>query len=320
MGTTAAVLGATGYAGGELLRLLAGNPALDVLVAAGGSRAGIRSDDALPHLAGAGPARVATLEEGLATSADVCFSCLPPGVLPLEDVDAEIVVDLSDDHRADPDWTYGLTEFARAELAAATFIANPGCYPTASLLCLLPFLTAGIVEDPIVIDALSGYSGAGRHSQDRLMLSAGDANVTAYGDVDHKHVAEIERTITRLCDIDVTVSFTPHLVPMSRGLLVTARARLSTELTDNEALGILSESYATEPFVHVLPTWPSTKPVSGSNHAHVSARVDERANLLVASAAIDNLGKGAAGQALQNANVCLGLEETTGLGAIGVWP
>lgn len=320
MGTTATILGATGYSGGELLRLLAGHPAIDVLAVAGGTRAGAPAEEALPHLAGTAPANVVTLEEGLATGADVCFSCLPSGVLPIEAVDAEIVVDLSDDHRDDDDWVYGLTEFNRGDLSGATFVANPGCYPTASLLCLVPFIAAGLVDGPVVIDALSGVSGAGRNADDRLSFATAFGNSTAYGSVDHRHVHEIERSLGRIAGAEPVVSFTPHLASMSRGLLVTARACLTKELTDEEALAVLEKTYGQEPFVQVVAGWPSTKAVTGSNHAHVSARVDRRAGFLVASAAIDNLGKGAAGQALQNANVCLGLDETSGLQGLGVWP
>lgn len=320
MGTTATVLGATGYSGGELLRLLAGHPDIDVLAVAGGARAGADTEQVLPHLAGTGLAHVVTLEEGLGTGADVCFSCLPSGVLPVDAADAERVIDLSDDHRDDPDWVYGLTEFNREDLAGATFVANPGCYPTASLLGLVPFFAAGVVEGPVVIDALSGVSGAGRKADDKLSFATAFGSATAYGDVDHRHVPEIERGLGRIAGTEPVVSFTPHLAPMSRGLLVTARARLTEELSDEQALSVLEKTYGQEPFVHVVDGWPSTKAVAGSNHAHVSARVDRRAGLLVASAAIDNLGKGAAGQALQNANLCLGLDETTGLQGLGVWP
>ena len=320
MGTTATVLGATGYSGGELLRLLAGHPDIDVLAVAGGARAGAHTEEVLPHLAGTGLAQVVTLDEGLGTGADVCFSCLPSGVLPVEAVDAERVIDLSDDHRDDSDWVYGLTEFNREAISGATFVANPGCYPTASLLGLVPFVAAGVVEGPVVIDALSGVSGAGRKSDDRLSFATAFGNATAYGDVDHRHVPEIERGLGSIAGTQPVVSFTPHLAPMSRGLLVTARARLTKELTDEQALAVLERSYGQEPFVHVVADWPSTKAVAGSNHAHVSARVDRRAGFLVASAAIDNLGKGAAGQAVQNANLCLGLVETTGLQGLGVWP
>jgi N-acetyl-gamma-glutamyl-phosphate reductase len=257
----------------------------------------------------------------LGEPADVVFSCLPSGELRshLGSTDA-LVVDLSDDNRADPAWTYGLTEFNRRRLTSGAPIANPGCYPTAALLALVPFARAGIVAPPVVVDAMSGVSGAGRKSEDRLSFSVVDASATAYGSVEHRHVPEIERGIAAFGGLLTGVSFTPHLVPFPRGLLVTARARLTKSTTDSEALDVLRAEYEDEPFVIPIEDWPSTKAVAGSNRALVSARVDARNGWIVCSAAIDNLGKGAAGQALQNVNVALGLDERTGLDLVGVWP
>lgn len=171
-----------------------------------------------------------------------------------------------------------------------------------------------------MIDAMSGVSGAGRKSEDHLSFSAMDGDMSAYGSIEHRHVPEIERALARFGNLEATVSFTPHLVPLVRGLLVTARAQLTTELDDTSALGILHDAFDAERFVRVVDGWPSTKPVAGSNGCHVSAHVDARNGWLIASAAIDNLGKGAAGQAIQNANLCLGLDESTGLSTAGVWP
>ena len=321
MGLTAVVLGASGYSGGELLRLLAGHPALSVAAVAAHSRAGEPIGDVLPHLLGH-EGDLVPAEEAAATPADVCFSCLPGGRLgaAVDSIEAEIVVDLSDDHRADPDWVYGLTEFARERIVAAKKVANPGCYPTATLLALLPFARAGLIEAPIVVDAMSGVSGAGRKAEDRLMHATVSGSTGAYGPVPHRHVGEMERALDAFGGLSTAISFTPHLVPMPRGLVSTVRARLSGALTDADALQVLSDAYANETFVRVTPGWPSSKAVSGSNAAVVSARVDGRAGWLVASAAIDNLGKGAAGQALQNANLALGLEESAGLSSVGVWP
>jgi N-acetyl-gamma-glutamyl-phosphate reductase len=231
-----------------------------------------------------------------------------------------LVIDLSDDHRFDRGWVYGLTEFGRPGLVGAPRIANPGCYPTATLLALVPFVRAGLVEGPLVIDAISGYSGAGRAAEDRLSLATGSGGVTAYGGVDHRHVGEMERGLAAFGGAEHVVSFTPHLAPMPRGLLVTARAELGISMDDGAALEELRHSYSREPFVDVTAEWPTTKAVIGSNRAVVSARVDPRAGLLIVSCAIDNLGKGAAGQAIQNANVALGIEETAGLSGLGVWP
>jgi N-acetyl-gamma-glutamyl-phosphate reductase len=318
MAYTATVLGASGYTGAEVLRVLAGHPSLS---AVGIARSGGADELAAvhPHLAGsdavfADPREVAGLE------ADVCFSCLPSGVLEPDDVAAKVVVDLSDDHRWSRGWVYGLTEFARSSIAGASAIANPGCYPTATLLCLVPFIRAGLVDGPVIVDAISGVSGAGRKAADRLLAANIDGGVEAYGSTEHRHVGEIETGLSQLGGTGIPISFTPHLAPMARGLLVTARARMRSVISDEEALDVLKSAYSGEPFVHVTPTWPNTKALRGSNGAHVSARVDARNGWLICSAAIDNLGKGAAGQAVQNANLALDLEESAGLSAIGVWP
>jgi N-acetyl-gamma-glutamyl-phosphate reductase len=321
MGAAAVVLGASGYAGGELLRLLSRHPAITVVAAAGGTRAGAGAADVLPHLRGHLDLELTPLEAALG-SGDVCFSCLPHGSLPahLDAVGADVVVDLGDDFRGDASWVYGLPELDRSRHAGTPRIANPGCYPTAALLCLVPFARASAISGPIVIDALSGLSGAGRSPQDHLLFANAAGGASAYGSLAHRHVPEMERGLAAFGGLDATVSFTPHLVPMARGLLVTARAPLAEELADDAALDVLRTEYGSEPFVSVTDDWPATKALSGTNGAHVSARVDRRAGYLVCSAAIDNLGKGAAGQAVQNANLALGLDETAGLDGVAVWP
>lgn len=321
MALSASVLGASGYSGGEVVRLVAGHPAMSLVAAGAHERAGGPLSGTLPHLASLG-GTLAPLEEASAVTADVCFSCLPAGVLSklLPRVKAPVVIDLSDDFRADPGWIYGLTEFARGELKSASQVANPGCYPTAVLMCTVPFARAGLVRSPVIVDALSGVSGAGRKAEDRLLFAQLAGGATAYGTTDHRHVPEMERGLSRFGGLDASVSFTPHLVPMARGILVTARARLSGRLSDAEAIALLEEAYSNEGFVSITEDWPATKPVSGTNRIHVSARVDQRNSMLICSAAMDNLGKGAAGQALQNANVVFGLEESSGLEAYGLWP
>ena len=301
--------------------MLAGHPAIDV-VALGASRsAGREVSEVHPHLIGNGSAELMRTSELLSLEVDLLFSCLPSGELGplLEGTEQPIVVDLSDEHRASAGWVYGLTEFARSNLPA-TRIANPGCYPTAVLLALVPFVRAGVVSGPVVVDAISGLSGAGRKEADNLLFSTATSNVGAYGTTEHRHVPEMERGIGDFGGTALEVSFTPHLAPMARGLVATVRARLSEDLDDASALEILGDAYASERFVDVVEGWPQTKPVSGTNKAHVGAKVDTRNGWLVCSAAIDNLGKGAAGQALQNANLALGLDEHVGLDAIGVWP
>ena len=320
MAYTCSVLGASGFSGGEVLSYLRAHPALACVAAGAGRSAGAAVGELHPHLDEGDGAVFLPLEEASGTPADVCFSCLPAGVLDPSAVAAGRIVDLSDSFRSDDEWTYGLTEFARAELAAATRVANPGCYPTAALLALLPFSTAGVIEGPITIDALSGVSGAGREPADHLSLASLHGAATAYGSTEHRHIPEMERGLRRWGGIDAYVSFTPHLVPMSRGLLVTARASLTANLDDRQALALLDDAYGMEPFVRVVEKWPTTKAVAGSNRALVTARVDARARVLIAHAVIDNLGKGAAGQAVQNANLMLGIDETAGLEGGGLWP
>jgi N-acetyl-gamma-glutamyl-phosphate reductase len=299
---------------------LVGHPALETAGIARSGAGGDELGDVHPHLAGQAGSVFESQAEVSAVEADVCFSCLPSGLLERASIAAKVVVDLSDDHRWAEGWTYGLSEFDRASIGTATAIANPGCYPTATLLCLVPFFRAGVVRGPVIVDAISGVSGAGRKGDDRLLAANVDGAVEAYGTVEHRHVGEIEQGLRAFGGAEVTVSFTPHLAPMARGLLVTARAALVDGMSDADALDILNSAYADEFFVHVLSRWPNTKALRGSNGAHVSAHVDARNGWLVCSAAIDNLGKGAAGQALQNANLALGIEESVGLTAAGVWP
>lgn len=321
MGTSATVLGASGYAGGELLRLLAGHPAITVTAVAGGSTAGEPLAAIHPHLRGILDLRLGSIDEA-ASGSEICFSCLPHGVLPdhLGAISCDLLVDLAEDFRADSSWVYGLPELDRSGLAGAGRVANPGCYPTASLLCLVPFARAGWSAETVIIDALSGVSGAGRAARDGLLFSTIDGGTAAYGSVTHRHVAEIERGLSTFADTTSVVSFTPHLVPMARGLLVTARFQAPGPVSDRDALEVLHQAYEDEGFVQVVEEWPATKAVAGTNRAQVSARFDARSGYVICSCAIDNLGKGAAGQALQNANLALGLEEATGLEAVAVWP
>jgi N-acetyl-gamma-glutamyl-phosphate reductase len=343
MGLTAAVVGASGYAGGELLRLLADHPDLDIGALGAGSAAGRTLGDLHPQLPGLADRPLLTAAEALAADADVVFLALPPGESSAM-VDAiapqTVVVDLGADHRlvaatdwqrwyageAAAAWPYGLPELpgARATLAGATRIANPGCYATAVALALAPLLGAGLVAgDDVVVVAASGTSGAGRSAKAHLLGSEVMADVTPYkvGGT-HQHIPEIRQTLAAVTGHPVALSFTPMLAPMSRGILATCTARL-TAGTDTAALrSALETAYADEPFVHVLPEgrWPHTAATSGSNACHLQVVADADAGRAVVVAAIDNLGKGAAGQAIQNANLALGLPEATGLSANGVAP
>jgi N-acetyl-gamma-glutamyl-phosphate reductase len=322
MGHSIAVLGASGYAGGEILRLLGAHPDVEVTTVSADRHVGRSVGELHPHLRACGNLPLVSAAEVAAAGADVVFSCLPSAALSetIHEIDAGTVIDLSDDHRADPQWVYGLTEFVRDRFPASN-VANPGCYPTAALLCLVPFMQAGAIGEELIVDAMSGVSGAGRSGADHLSFAALHGDATAYGTTAHRHVGEMKKWLSAFGGVtDVSLSFTPHLVPLARGLLVTARARLVAELDDKTAMEILKEAYATEPFVSPIEGWPSVKAVAGSNSALVSARVDTEAGWLICSAAIDNLGKGAAGQAIQNMNLCLGLDEGTGLTPTGLWP
>jgi N-acetyl-gamma-glutamyl-phosphate reductase len=218
-------------------------------------------------------------------------------------------------------WVYGLPELHRDRIVDASAVANPGCYPSAALLALAPLLAAGVVEPGgIVIDATSGVSGAGRKIDADYLFSELDASYSAYRVGRHQHTPEIEQELTEAASRDVRVTFTPHLAPMARGLLATCYAKTTSDA--DAPRNILTIAYKGEPFVHVLPEGkqPSTKQVSGSNHAMVAVETDARTGTVIVTCAIDNLGKGAAGQAIQNANIMLGLEETLGLTGLGVYP
>ncbi len=355
------VVGASGYAGVELLRLCAGHPEFEVVVATAGSHRGEHVAAHTPSLAAAYPTLdyVAT-EPSALEGLDLVFVALPHGqsqkLMPDLISKVATVVDLAADFRlADPAlyprwygeahaapqllerFVYGLPELYREKLVGAHLIAAPGCYPTAALLALAPLVRAGVLALPeadgpgpeggphgagpaaLIVDAASGVSGAGRAPKDNLHFGAVDEDFVAYGLLDHRHTAEMEQ------GLGAPVLFTPHLAPMVRGILATCYARPSGTgsdgaLTTTGALGILHEAYDDEPFVVVTDGPPSTKATSGSNCAHVTARVDPRTGWVVALCAIDNLVKGASGQAVQCANLALGLPEGTGLPTAGLYP
>ena len=338
MGLTAAVAGASGYAGGELLRLLIAHPDLDVGPVAAGSAAGKPVTDLHPHLPSlTGQAFADTTPEVLA-AADVVFLALPHGqsaALAAALPDGLPVVDLGADHRlasaADwarfydtpyaGQWPYGLPELFRDELVGARRVAGPGCNATAMTLALGPLLAAGLVEPrDLVTTTISGTSGAGRGLAANLLASEVMGSTSAYKVAAHRHTPEVRQSLQRLAGAPVTLSYTPTLAPMPRGILATCTAR--TSASEGELRGALRTQYDDEPFVHVLPEgrWPVTAATAGSNACHLQVAVDEDAGRAVVVAALDNLGKGAAGQALQCANLALGLAETSGLSASGVAP
>jgi N-acetyl-gamma-glutamyl-phosphate reductase len=344
----AGVLGASGYAGAELLRLLARHPDLDVAWAAGDSSAGQPLVSRYPGLRAAyGDIAFCSVEEGLEKGADVLFCALPHGraaeIAPRALAAAGLVVDLSADFRLrDPGaypawygaqhpfpdqlgtWPYGLPELHREELRGATRVAVPGCYPTAALLALAPLVAAGLAStDGIVIDAKSGLSGAGRSLTDGNLFVQANENVGPYKVGTHRHTPEIEQELALAAGAPVTVTFTPHLVPASRGLLATCYATLAPSAGDEELAGCYAAAYGGEPFIDVLAPgegWPVTRAVVTTNRVQVAAAADRRAGRVVAAAAIDNLVKGAAGQAIQCANLALGLDEAAGLDLVPPGP
>ncbi len=220
------------------------------------------------------------------------------------------VVDLGSDFRVGG-WTYGLPELHRDQLHGARLVANPGCYATASIIALTPLAAAGLIDGPVAIDGKSGVSGAGKEPSGKTHLPDVHGGVTPYSPTGHRHIAEIEQ------ETGATVTFTPHLLPTSRGLLVTAYVRLTDPAADLDAL--FAERYADEPFIR-LGEMPAPQRLAGSNAVAVAAFADRRTGTAIAVAALDNLVKGAAGQAIQNANLMLGLDEGAGLTAQGLWP
>ena len=343
MGLTAAVAGASGYAGGELLRLLLGHPELGVGPLAAGTAAGRRVTELHPQLPQLAGRHFAATEPALLAEADLLFLALPHGqsaALVAQLPTGLPVVDLGADFRlADAGawgayyggshagaWPYGLPELpgARAALAGATRVANPGCYATSVSLALAPLLADALVEPTdVVVVAASGTSGAGRSVTPSLLGSEVMGSLSAYkvGGV-HQHTPEMEQALSTAAGTRVILSFTPVLAPMPRGILATCTARLTPGTTQEALRQALLAAYDDEPFVHVLPdgAWPATASTLGSNSVHLQVAADRHGGRAVVVAALDNLVKGAAGQALQNANLVLGLPETAGLPVNGTAP
>ena len=348
---TVGVLGASGYAGAELLRLLARHPDLEVIWAAGDSTAHQAVASRYPGLAAAyGDLTFCSMEEGLDKGADVLFMALPHGqaaavAARVLDAPRRLVVDLSADFRLrdaaaypawygaehpHPEqlgaWPYGLPELYRRELRGVAKVAVPGCYPAAALLALVPLVAAGLVEpEGIVVDAKSGITGAGRSLKDAYLFAQANESVTPYGVGSHRHTPEIEQELARAAGRPLAISFTPHLVPLNRGLLATCYAKLAPGVGDRELAACYAEAYCDEPFVDLVgpgtPTaWPATRAVATTNRVQVAAVADRRSGRAVAAAAIDNLVKGAAGQAVQCANLALGLPETAALDLVPPGP
>lgn len=341
----AVVYGASGYGGAELLKLLAGHPDIDVVAVAAESNAGATVGSLFPALGPVyGDMVYAPSVAATAEGADVAFLALPHGASQALVPDllgiVDHVVDFGADfrlpaatyeqwygevHRA-PDlldhFAYGMVELYRDDVQAARHVAVPGCYPTAGSLALAPLFPDGLVErSGIVVNAVSGVSGAGRALKLTSHFSEVNESVSAYGLLTHRHTAEIEQALTHVGGDPVSVLFTPHLVPMTRGILATCTARAASGgLSTAGLLDRYREFYAGEAFVHVVDDPSGTRATYGSNSVHVTVRYDDRTDTVLAVAVLDNMVKGAAGQAVQNANLLLGLAETTALPTLGVAP
>lgn len=338
-----AVSGASGYAGGEVLRLLAGHPEVQIGAVTAHSSAGERLGSVQPHLLTlADRVLLETTAENLAGH-DVVFLALPHGAsaeIAAQLGEDTIVIDAAADHRLESaadwekfygsahqgTWPYGLPELpgARAKLTGARRIAVPGCYPTTIMLGLAPALASGLVQpDDIVIVAATGTSGAGKALKPHLLSAEVIGGMSPYGVGGvHRHTPEIEQGLGHAAGVPVQVSFTPTLAPMPRGILATSTAKLAPGTTEAALRAAYREHYDGEAFVHLLPEgqWPATKHVVGSNHVTLQLAVDEHAGRVVVVSAADNLTKGTAGGAVQSMNIALGLDETTGLDLLGVSP
>jgi len=335
------ILGASGFVGAELLRICSAHSEFEVVYATGDTQAGSLASSLYPSLTTAYPNLIFdeySLEKTL--KCDVVFLALPHEaslqIVPEIINKVRLVVDCSaafrlKDSALYPSWygfehnaeaelaaaVYGLPELYRQELKSAKLIATPGCYVTAASLALAPLVKANVISTTgVIVDAASGVSGAGRALKSTNSFCTVDEDFTAYGLLDHRHTPEIEQVT------GAQILFTPHLAPMNRGILATCYARPIDAANTSTAslLAVLSRAYAREPFVAVRPASPSTKATLGSNSVHLSARFDQRTGYVVVLSAIDNLTKGAAGGAVQAANVALGLDETTGLSKVGMYP
>lgn len=338
------IINVTGYAGSELVRILYRHPEAEITSVTGRSAAGKRLSEALPHLWRLDMPITRAIEG----SVDIVFSTLPSGasaeiLAPLVD-DGIKAIDIAADFRLHnptafkqvyntdhpaphllDDAVYGLPEIHRESIRESRLIANPGCYPEATILGLAPAVKEGLIVDDIVVDAKSGISGAGRggiSSNSMDLFSEANENVVAYGLDGHGHQPEIAQELAELRNAESTrITFIPHRIPMTRGILATSYARLEDQTMGKERIReIYMDYYNNEPFVHVTGTPPQSKQTTGSNFCLVYPTVDEPAGRLIVVSCLDNLVKGAAGQAVQNMNIMFGLPEAMGLDQLGIYP
>ena len=340
MTTRVAIVGATGYAGGELARILLRHPEVRLVAAVARSKQGTPLREVQPHLLDAPASLVVSGDVG---DADVIFTTLPAGeaakMASAWVSEGRRVIDVGSDFRLrDPalyeKWyryrhpapdllreaVYGLTEFVRPRLRGARLVANPGCYPTATLLALGPAVKHGLITDDVIVDAKSGVSGAGHNVDEAYLFGTLDSSVRTYAVPRHRHSPEIAQGIADIGGRAPRLTFAPHLVPMTRGLVATCYAPLREGVVGRQVADAYATTYAEEPFVRVMPSFPATKSAFGSNWCLVHAVVDEDNRRLVAVGVLDNLVKGAAGSAVQNMNAVLGLPEDLGLRALPLWP
>ena len=339
------IVGASGYTGAELLRLIAGHPMLDLQVATGDSKAGTPIAELYPSLALAYGDRVfdAYTPDAVA-GLDVVFCGLPHGVSMgvVPDLIGRVgrIIDLGSDFRLNdptlyPQWygaehtapellnksVYGLPELFRDQIAGAELVAATGCNAATATLTLAPLLDAGLIEpDGLIVNLVTGVSGAGRPPKPNTTFCTVDENVTAYGLLTHRHTPEIEQALAEVTGQPASVVFTPHLVPTNRGILATCYGRPTRSTTTEEVLEAMTTYYQDEPFILVDERSPQTKAVAGSNAVHLTGRVDERTGLVFGIGVLDNLMKGASGMAIQCANIGAGLDETMGLTTVGMYP
>ncbi len=342
--TKIAILGASGYTGAESIRLVMGHPNLELKALTGYSRAGQALEATYPNFTGYDLPPIQKWEDVEWSDIDAVFACLPHGasqetIAQIKDK-VDCIIDLSADFRIkDPDLyastygrphgfpsllqnaVYGLTEYARNDLRGADLVACPGCYPTCSLLSLLPGVEAGMFDlSSIIIDAKSGVTGAGRKAKEGLIFSEVSDGAHAYGVASHRHAPEIDQVLGRISGQDVVVSFTPHLIPMNRGMITTTYVNLAKGVTFEQVKSEYEGRYATEPFAHIVESVPQTRHIRGSNRFVMGIFKDRIPGRVIIIGVIDNLTKGSAGQAIQNYNLVRGWDETLGLKHLAVFP